>query len=106
MAVNPRHTPRPASTGTVARHGPESWPGMLRNWWPAWTGIRSNNCFCNTDGHKMMGRRPPIEDGIEGLAFSITEMLFGEATAIDAPENVYVDDVQLEVNDFDADTRL
>src|ERR1700733_1459543 len=40
MAVNPRHTPRPASTGMVARHGPESWPGMLRNWWPAWTGIR------------------------------------------------------------------
>ena len=39
MAVNPRHTPRPASTGMVARHGPESWPGMLRNWWPAWSGI-------------------------------------------------------------------
>ena len=25
----------------VARHGPESWPGMLRNWWPASTGIRT-----------------------------------------------------------------
>jgi hypothetical protein len=41
MAVNPRHTPRLASTGMVAQHGPESWPGMLRNWWPAWTGIRT-----------------------------------------------------------------
>ncbi len=41
MAVNPLHTPRLASTGTVARHGPECWPDMLRNWWPAWPGIRN-----------------------------------------------------------------
>lgn len=34
---------RLASTGmagTVARHGMERWPGMRRNWWPAWAGIR------------------------------------------------------------------
>jgi hypothetical protein len=24
----------------VAWHGPERWPGMLRNQWPAWAGIR------------------------------------------------------------------
>jgi hypothetical protein len=34
-AVNPRHTPPgAASTGMLARHGSESWPGLLRNWWP------------------------------------------------------------------------
>jgi hypothetical protein len=51
MVVNPRHTPRPASTGMVARHGPESWPGMLRNWWPAWTGIRNLGLGCPELGY-------------------------------------------------------
>src|SRR5258706_3780352 len=40
-AVNPRHTPGPASSGTVARHGAECWPGMLRNHGPASSGIRN-----------------------------------------------------------------
>jgi hypothetical protein len=31
MAVNPRHTPLPASTGTVARHAPELVAGIDRN---------------------------------------------------------------------------
>jgi hypothetical protein len=35
----------------VARHGPESWPGMLRNWWPAWTGIRIDEAREIADGH-------------------------------------------------------
>ena len=29
--------------GTVARHAPESWTGMARNWWPAWAGIRNHD---------------------------------------------------------------
>lgn len=32
--------------GAVSGHGPESWPGMLRNWWPATTGIRNNMRSC------------------------------------------------------------
>lgn len=28
-------------TGTVARHASECWTGMVRNRWPAWTGIRT-----------------------------------------------------------------
>src|SRR5580658_11079060 len=34
----------PACSGTVARHGPERWPGMPRNQWSASSGIRSHRC--------------------------------------------------------------
>ena len=35
-------------TGTVARHAPESWPGINRNRWPACAGIR--NYILSTHG--------------------------------------------------------
>ena len=46
----------------VARHGPESWPGMLRNWWPAWTGIRSQEQITNNDaGHSDIDFKPVVK---------------------------------------------
>lgn len=35
-----RVTPYAGMLRNGARHGPERWPGMLRNQWPAWSGIR------------------------------------------------------------------
>ena len=46
MAVNPRHTP--------CRHRPEWWPGMLRNWWPAWTGIRTQAVSRDADDDHVL----------------------------------------------------